>query len=117
VRPHCWGEDCSDLTSKYGGFDLILLCDCLYITDLHDALLSSIKACLAPGGIVLAAFAQHHEHNEEVVFNFFALAEQRGLTVEPLEEKQMPVRAINMPDKRFYVYARTLAAASEGDGG
>lgn len=108
VRSHSWGEPCEGLLSVFGAFDLLLVCDCLYITELHEALLSSIKACLAPGGVALCTFALHHEHNVTAVFNFFSLAEARGFAVEDLEEKQMPVRCGNMPDSRFYVYARTL---------
>eukprot|EP00928_Gymnodinium_smaydae_P011169 TRINITY_DN14152_c1_g4_i3.p1 TRINITY_DN14152_c1_g4~~TRINITY_DN14152_c1_g4_i3.p1 ORF type:complete len:314 (+),score=49.97 TRINITY_DN14152_c1_g4_i3:97-1038(+) len=113
VRAHSWGEPCDVLTSLFGGFDLILMCDILYITDLHEALLASTRACLAPGGVVLVAFALHHDHNEEAVFNFFELARAKGFKVEELEERQMPVRCSNMADKRFYVYARTLAVSSD----
>mmetsp|Transcript_22697 Transcript_22697/g.64365 ORF Transcript_22697/g.64365 Transcript_22697/m.64365 type:complete len:319 (-) Transcript_22697:25-981(-) len=117
VRGHSWGEPCDELlAASGGGFDLVVLCDCLYITELHGELISSIQACLAPGGVVLVAFALHHEHNEEAVFGFFTMAASRGLEARAFEERQMPVRSTNMPDKRFYVYARTLTAAAASEG-
>lgn len=108
VRAHSWGEDCDELVSVFGGFDLVLVCDCLYITDLHPALLDSIGRCLVPDGAALVTFSLHHEHNEAVVLNFFELAKSRGMSVEAFDEKQMPSRCSNLTARRSYVYARVL---------
>ena len=114
VRAHTWGDSADGLLCALGGggtFELIVVCDCLYIVEAHRALAQSIQACLAPRGVALIAFAHHSEHNRAEVCGFFDVARECGLAAEPFEEKQLPVRCDGMPAWRFYVHAYRLRHA------
>ncbi|CAK9016775.1 unnamed protein product [Durusdinium trenchii] len=101
VMPHRWGDPC-DLLCAEGLFQLILCNDCLYMPDLHGALLDTIFACLAPDGLALICFSLHQTAPASAIFGFFDLAKARGFRVEKLGEAQRAPRCANMALERLF---------------
>lgn len=114
VVPHRWGESCADVC-RDGKADLILCCDCLYVTSLHAPLLTSLASCLAPSGTALVSFSLHDTAPDEEIFNFFDKAQQMGFVVTVFGERQMPSRCANLAEKRSFVYSRCLRWATVHD--
>jgi len=107
VVPHVWGESCSELCAG-GLYDLVLCCDCIYIPELHQPLLDTLRRCVAASGSVMLCFSLHGTAPDEDIFAFLDSARSVGFRVEPFGEKQMKPRCQNLPLKRSYVHAFAL---------
>jgi len=81
VLPHDWGNP---LAEKY---DLVLVSDCIYMPDAHDALLQSIRGCLKGSAII--SFSLHGNVPDQSVWNFFDKARQLGFAVKELQARNM----------------------------
>mmetsp|Transcript_1112 Transcript_1112/g.1575 ORF Transcript_1112/g.1575 Transcript_1112/m.1575 type:complete len:258 (+) Transcript_1112:124-897(+) len=79
VQSHIWGSDTGNLVAllgeQYGGFDILLAAECLWLHDQHEALLTSIQSLLKPGGKALISFSHHIPNCEQKDLHFFEIAE------------------------------------------
>jgi len=114
VIPHFWGGNCEELT-RGGQFDLVLCNDCLYVPDLHYALLETICSSLSLDGVALICFSLHMTAPKPQIFGFFDLARSFGLQVDAFGERQLPPRCANMPLERSYVYAYAMRRVQIAD--
>ncbi len=87
VEGHCWGTDVAPLLRHAGdgaAFELALLADVMWKHDMHDSLLRSLHACMAPGGVALVAFSHHVPGHRDNDLRFFSLAAERHGVVSEL---------------------------------
>ena len=108
VVGHTWGTDASPLLAArasilgschagprvepHGRFDVVLLAEIMWNTELHAALIESLCKLLAPNGEILMCHCRHWEGHEKADQHFFKLAADRGVVVEPCEamNRDMP---------------------------
>lgn len=92
VLPHMWGSEVCTILEANGGerFDYVLCAECLWKSDTHVALLTSISRLLQPRtGRALLTFSHHHPGREDVDLSFFRRAAQDfGLHTVHVEESQ-----------------------------
>ena len=104
VGPYDWGSPVDEIMELGGGaFEVVLASDCLYMPDLHGALLDSIAMLMAPDGVGLLPFALHGNTADENVWGVVGLAESKGFTVEVLESAQLTPQCSNMRTERALV--------------
>ena len=123
VTGHLWGTDLAPLRrclaqargeaegscageGLQGGFDVVLVGECLWLHDEHSNLCATIANALNPGGLALVSFSHHIPGLEERDLDFFSLAQREfGLSSELLESVEFP--AIFSPEKmhRQFLYA------------
>ena len=88
VVGHAWGTSVDPLLAHAprGAFDVILLADCLWMPEQHDALLRTIAACLAPQGKVICVAGFHSGRAKMAPFFTRALG-AAGFVAELLYEE------------------------------
>lgn len=94
VVGHAWGQPVAGLTdaSSHGVFDAVLLADCLWMPELHDALLDTIRSCLAPGGRVFCVAGFHSGRRKMAPFFDAALGRAGLVAVSLFEEDHRGAR-------------------------
>ncbi|KAG3087015.1 hypothetical protein PI124_g18013 [Phytophthora idaei] len=126
VRGHLWGSDTTGLLKCLGGekepettedstqarFHVAVVAECLWLHDLHEDLLKSIDACLAPGGKVFVSFAHHVPGHEQHDLSFFTKAKKLyGFDAVHLDTLASPhiFNADRIVDQYLYVLTRSVS--------
>ena len=89
VQGYLWGSDpapllksiCSteeDIEDSEDKFDVIIMCDLIFNHSQHQNMLKTCLDCLAPGGIIYAAFTHHRPWLADKDMAMFPLASQMG---------------------------------------
>ncbi|ETK73014.1 hypothetical protein, variant 1 [Phytophthora nicotianae] len=132
VRGHLWGSDTTGLLKCLASstsdadvgekdpessedltetrFDVVVVAECLWLHDLHEDLLKSIDACLAPGGKVFVSFAHHVPGHEEHDLSFFIKAKKLyGFDAVHLDTLASPhiFNADRIVDQYLYLLTRS----------
>jgi len=102
--PFRWGESSQPVAKALNEdgterFDVVIATDCLFIIDLHYALLAGIDELLARDGVAIIAFAIHEAYSkDEDVWRFVDKAKEKGFEVEVLEAVQMtpPIKGMDL---------------------
>ena len=119
-----FGNTVEPLLALAGGrrFDRVLMADLVFNRSEHAKLLSSLRACLAPGGEGWVAFSHHDPGKTALDLAFFDLARNMGFCVlrvgEEVRESYPFVQKDGLDGKRGVVniYLLTLVGTAE-DGG
>ncbi|KAL3662111.1 hypothetical protein V7S43_012912 [Phytophthora oleae] len=122
VQGHLWGSDVAGLLkclddsnmepkrTEVTKFDVVVIAECLWLHDLHEDLLKSIDACLAPGGKAFVSFAHHVPGHEQHDLAFFTKAKKLyGFDAVHLDTLASPhiFNADRIVDQYLYVLTRS----------
>ena len=101
VRRLLWGAAGADSDCDVAGeFDLVIVADCIYQPQSHEALVETIRASLAVDGRCLVVFALHGNAADDEVLGFFQHARRRGLDSRRVESCQLDLNE-SMRDRCF----------------
>mmetsp|Transcript_1396 Transcript_1396/g.2942 ORF Transcript_1396/g.2942 Transcript_1396/m.2942 type:complete len:373 (-) Transcript_1396:448-1566(-) len=79
VHPHNWGEfdktipgrkAADNAKSNKNGYDLVIVSDCIYNPEYHEALLESLAHTLNLGGRAVVSFSLHGNVDDELIWDF-----------------------------------------------
>lgn len=94
VKGHMWGVEDEWL----GGFDRVVVADCMWLAAEHENLVASIRRGLADDGVALAVAGFHTGRSK--VAGFLEKCEEGGLILEKVFERDVEgVERVWVPDR------------------
>eukprot|EP00536_Pseudo-nitzschia_multiseries_P016239 jgi/Psemu1/263522/estExt_Genewise1Plus.C_10530015 len=113
VHPHNWGEFDESIPSREAadstgakGYDLVIVSDCIYNPEYHEALLETLTHTLALGGRAVLSFSLHGNVDDEVIWDFVE---------QEIPAKSFPDGNNNEEDEAWRLEARCVSKSETSD--